>query len=146
MHSNYSLIFFIINFYFNIILRSTLWSTFLLSLSHYHSNTKKKYNIFPAALFNNIKKSKNLLINSQISKRTITTFLLAHFHPQPSSPLVASSSREHPLPQKKTRLSFYHYSGSHKLSRCFFGCLNCGCLGKKKIYGHISSLLGVAYY
>ena len=37
LHSNYSPNFIIINFYFNII----LWSTFSLSFSHYHQNTKK---------------------------------------------------------------------------------------------------------
>ena len=41
LQSNYNPIFFIINIYFNINLRSTLRSTFSLSLPHYHSNTRK---------------------------------------------------------------------------------------------------------
>ena len=37
---------FLINFYFNIILLSTLWSTFSLPLPHYHPNTRKDITFF----------------------------------------------------------------------------------------------------
>ena len=78
MHSiTVHFLFFLINFYFNIILRLTLWLTFPLSLSHYHPNTEKD-NIFQTTL-PNIQTSKNLLINFQVQKRIITTFSIPHF-------------------------------------------------------------------
>jgi len=45
------------------------------------SKHQKRHNIFHTTLLHNIQTPKNLLTNSQVSKGTITTSSLPHFHP-----------------------------------------------------------------
>ena len=82
LHSNYSPIFFIIIFYFNIILLSTLWSTFPLPLPHYQPNTGKDITLlqlhFPPTI-----QTPERNTNSHFSKGKESYFSLPHYHPLP---------------------------------------------------------------
>ena len=64
-------------------MRSTLRSTLSHSHSHYHPKTSKI--IIQITLPNHIQITENSLTNFQVSKKTITTFSLPHFHPWPNS-------------------------------------------------------------